>query len=493
MEMQCVLVSDFERVCRICMKFGHTFLPINSFKIIDMIIACASIQIWENDGLPNQVCNECFLQLQNTINFKQLCENSDNAFRQIIEQSKSSLWNNQNNLGNVKNEELDSVNYPVYIKEENDDETVQNKDDDNINLTQNNIGEMVEIKKEDKSELSRKRTRKKNIQYKYEEESDGYENLNDDDNDSNYDSENEKLSDLKEQLPQISEYECETCSKTFKKVDALGWHMKRTHNAKGVKCGRCSVVCYHSLHLRAHEKKHNKCRICNTSFSTRKKLVEHKLIQHKMTQEKRLKCEKCEETFQTKKILQKHVRKMHPKVKPPKAKRVDKARLQDVSCEVCGRTVRRRNLRSHMLTHRERDNLNCRYCAKVFTKPEELKDHMEVSHKKCVCDHCGLRLRSNQLKKHLLTHTKERPHACDKCDKTYRNGYELKSHISRVHLNERNFVCTFCSQAFFDKKILLNHVRRHTGEKPYKCQICEKAFIQSSALNVHMKMHANYI
>ncbi|XP_044737609.1 zinc finger protein 699-like [Chrysoperla carnea] len=525
MDIKCVLVSDFEKVCRICMKFVKTFLQINSFKIIDMITAFASVQIWENDGLPNQICNECFLQLQNTISFKQLCENSDNTFRQIIEQDKSNFWNNQNDLENVKNEEFSTLNYPIYIKEETDVETIANQDKDDSNKTQNNLEETVEIKKEDKSESNRKSTKKKTILHKFEEESDGFENTNDE-NYSSYDSENEKLSDLKLQLPKISEYECETCSKTFKKVDALGWHMKRTHKAKGVKCGRCSVVCYHSLHLRAHVKSHNRCAICYSSFSTRKKLVEHKLTQHKIN-EKSIKCDTCKETFQTKRDLQKHMRKIHPKRMLSKDKARIKYDKQDANCEICGKSVRRRNLRlhlgthsehaenlkvklnvncevcgksirrhhlrSHMLTHRELNNLTCRYCAKEFTTPEALQDHEQVSHKKCLCDHCGLRLRSNQLKKHLLTHTKERPHACDRCDKTYRHGYELKTHISRVHLNERNFVCTFCSQAFFDKVILLKHVRRHTGEKPFKCQMCEKCFIQKAALDVHMKTHTNLL
>ncbi|XP_044736950.1 zinc finger protein 93-like [Chrysoperla carnea] len=483
MDIKYVLLSDFEKVCRICMKFDKTFLSINSFQIIDMIIACASVQIWENDDLPNQICDGCFLQLQNTINFKQLCENSDVAFRQIIEQSKNKIWNNQNELDNVKKEDVDAFNYPVYVKEENDVETVatQNKDDAKKSK-QNNLEETVEIQNKDKSELSRKNKRKKSIPYKFEEESDGCENINDE-NDSNYDSENEKLSDLKGQLPQISEYECETCSKTFKKVGELGRHMKEVHKAEGVKCEKCSVVCYHSLHLRAHEKSHNNlCSVCNSSFSTRKKLT-----QHKLTHKKSLKCETCEETFRTKVNLRKHVRQMHPNVSPPKVKREE----ENVSCDVCGKVVRRRNLSTHMLSHRERDNLNCRYCEKVFLSPEALKDHMEVDHKKCVCDHCGLRLRSNKLKRHLLTHTKERPFACDRCDKSYAEKYQLKQHISRTHLKERNFICTFCSQGFFDKKILLNHVRRHTGEKPFKCQMCEKRFIQKVALTVHMKTHIN--
>ncbi|XP_044736951.1 zinc finger protein OZF-like [Chrysoperla carnea] len=475
-----------------------------------MIIACASVQIWENDDLPNQICNECFLQLQNTINFKHLCENSDNAFRQIIEQNKNNLWNSQNDLDNVKREQLDSPNYPTYIKEESDGEN-------STNATKN-IGEIIEVKNEIESELNKVHTRKKSIQFNFSEESDDESRENyslyEDSNDSSYEDEDTK--------PDLEEYNCETCSKSFKKVDALGLHMKKKHDAEGVKCGKCSIICYHSLHLRAHERLHNKCSICNLTFSTRKRLSLHKLTHekdnspeiicelcpakltsknslykhmrflHKIEKTKKtFECATCQEILQTKRDLEKHVRKMHPKVRI-------KYKQQVTNCEVCGKSLRRRNLRKHMLTHGERDKIACEYCAKIFISQETLTNHVKTYHKnsgpvyKCLCNQCGHKFRSNyHLDKHLLTHTKARPYACDKCDKTYRTIFQLKEHVSRIHLNERNFVCTFCSQAFFDKKILLNHVRRHTGEKPYKCQMCEKAFIQKVALNVHMKTHTN--
>ncbi|XP_044736945.1 zinc finger protein 726-like [Chrysoperla carnea] len=524
MDLKCVLISDFEKVCRICMKFNKTFLSINSFKIVEMIIACASVQIWENDDLPNQICNECFLQLQNTINFKQLCENSDNAFRQIIEQNKNNLWNNQNDSDNVKNEELDVSNFPIYIKEEDDVENITNENIDYYKKSK--IEETVEIKNEDKSELNRIRTRKKTIQHKFEEESDGCENIND-----ASDSENEKFSDesdsenIKEERETMDEkpdWKCETCDKTFKKVETLGLHMKKIHKSDGVKCRKCSIICYHPLHLRVHEKSHNRCRICNLSFSTLKKLSEHKLTHendyepeifcelcptkftnkhglykhmrfvHKIEKiRQRPKCDKCGETFQTKRTLLKHIRKMH---KDEKIKSKD----QIVNCEICGKSFKRRYLGKHMITHAEHDNLACEFCAKIFKSILTLKNHVRNFHKnsgpvyKYLCNQCGLKLRTKyHLDSHLLTHTKERPFACDKCDKTYRTSFRLKEHKLRFHLNQRNFVCTFCSLAFYDKKILLAHVRRHTGEKPFKCHMCDKRFIQEVALKAHMKVHMN--
>ncbi|XP_044742766.1 zinc finger protein 888-like isoform X2 [Chrysoperla carnea] len=502
-----------------------------------MDIKCVSVtdfeKIWENDELPNQICNGCFVQLQNTISFKQLCENSDNEFRQIIKKNKFDLSNNEDNCANVKEEGYDSIDYDdnnslsISIKEENILENITNQNpkfgynEDNVKKSEsinNEDREMLEIKNEDGFENNRRQTRRKIIQFKFEEDSDSHEDINEK-NDSDWEGE-DRESDKDQSQP--NEYKCETCSAIFKRVEALGLHMKIKHNAEGTKCYKCSLICYHKLHLNVHEKSHNKCRFCNLTFSSKKKLTEHKLthdvvinkssweckecpaifssrdtlyrhmkmIHNRNSIKKLLICDKCDEKFPNKRLLARHIRKTHPKEKKEYKKN------QIVNCEICGKTLKRCYLSKHMTTHGERNKLACEYCPKIFISQETLQTHVKIYHKnsgpvcKFLCSECGLKLRSKaELSNHLITHTGERPYACDKCDKTYRTTFMLKQHISRTHLNERNFICTFCSQAFFDKKILLNHVRRHTGEKPFKCNMCEKRFIQKTALKVHMKVH----
>lgn len=54
----------------------------------------------------------------------------------------------------------------------------------------------------------------------------------------------------------------------------------------------------------------------------------------------------------------------------------------------------------------------------------------------------------------------EKPYACDKCDKSFRQIGTLKSHM-----------------------------KMHSGEKPYECELCHKQFRQIGNLKSHMQIH----
>lgn len=86
------------------------------------------------------------------------------------------------------------------------------------------------------------------------------------------------------------------------------------------------------------------------------------------------------------------------------------------------------------------------------------------------CEYCGksFSLQYN-LKKHLRSHTGERPYACNECGAKFSQSGGLRNHILSLHQPEQTFVCHYCEKGFPIKDRLKLHLRTHTGEKPYRC------------------------
>lgn len=68
-----------------------------------------------------------------------------------------------------------------------------------------------------------------------------------------------------------------------------------------------------------------------------------------------------------------------------------------------------------------------------------------------------------KLKRHLLTHSKERPFKCTHCWKTFARSDTLTDHL-RLHSAEKPYRCTMCPYGAFNKKTLVRHWKVHADE-----------------------------
>jgi len=192
-------------------------------------------------------------------------------------------------------------------------------------------------------------------------------------------------------------------------------------------------------------------------------------------------CDKCGKTFKLNRILKEHMflhsdprfecdvegckRKFHLKANLKAHVDVVHLKIKNIPCDVCGKLFyNQTHLRSHM-EHHNTDKHVCEHCSSYFSCSKSLRDHIKFKH----------------------TNPENLP-TCSVCQKTFSTPQNLKSHFSRVHMQEKKYICSECGRSFFEKSELDFHLSSHNPKDlNVQCDVCKLMFKNSKTLYYHKK------
>ena len=144
------------------------------------------------------------------------------------------------------------------------------------------------------------------------------------------------------------------------------------------------------------------------------------------------------------------------------------------------------------------------------------------------CPICSKMMKSPaQIKRHVRSHTGEKPYSCTFCTFAAVTKGNLNQHIRSMHsetywkyrwhdlskltckfaidrsnisfqnspirLGKNQFACPCCSKIMGSAGDVRRHILTHTGEKPFSCTLCHISFTANGSLKRHMNTVHRYL
>ncbi|XP_075145680.1 uncharacterized protein LOC142220428 [Haematobia irritans] len=191
----------------------------------------------------------------------------------------------------------------------------------------------------------------------------------------------------------------------------------------------------------------------------------------------RLICKICGEACTSRKQLKTHVMRFHPQEKP-------------FECDICTSTFKSSfMLAQHKLKHNRPDTTQCEECGKYFRSQLHLQRHIKNFHLKSTytCHICNQQFENYthvRFQYHIRQHGEKR-FGCSFCSKAFHQKVHLINH-ERTHTREQPFICDVCGKAYRQKTACQEHMLTHKDPTPFKCSQCSKSFTQRSNLRMHV-------
>nr|CAD7448920.1 unnamed protein product [Timema bartmani] len=395
---------DFNQICRFCLSQGGVMSAIfdddgenSTISLPSKIMACASVQLSCNDGLPTLICHRCLYQAERSYEFKLQCEDADSTLREYV-----------NRQGGGQG---------VHIKQERMEE--DGSDDESSPLPEMHVQAELSLgaKENERQVCSLNGCEITNggpepyrgitpsyIAFNSSElQSMGVTFpsdlcatqiiVNERDIDSVVVVVDPSNCDLDEEDEVVKTLQ--TNNKTIPKKKSES-KIGRPHA-----CGTCSKTFSQRAHLTRHElvhtgKKPYGCTVCGKSFADSSTLTTH-FRTH--TGERPFPCDTCPKAFASRSDLRKHAF-IHSGLRPH-------------VCQVCSKSfTRSTNLRKHARVHSGLKPFRCAQCTRGFSA-------------------------KGDLARHMLVHSGDRPHVCEQCCVSFSRRDKLNRHMRKHELEQQ--------------------------------------------------------
>ncbi|CAB3408404.1 unnamed protein product [Caenorhabditis bovis] len=304
---------------------------------------------------------------------------------------------------------------------------------------------------------------------------------------------------------------CWTCHKSFRTSELLNLH-RYVHNAMPIRCNHCSAVFNSRFVLKQHIRQEHtndnqyQCAVhvdrnaamsvqsfgeygiedAHAGETARAQSVVDWMEQQQGTVEEQersiafrggeVRCEVCKHLYKSIDMLSDHWLENETEREHSFAV---------VTCPVCKASIRGAAEAANHLRYEHFVSNNAHYSLATIENVNSKKAEKPLHE----CLECGKKFkRKNDLHRHLLIHSGEKPFMCNICNLSFRVKTTLTNHQLTVHGNNQTLhQCRACQKLFFHRKSLISHMRLHTGEKPVKCKHCDEGFRTSGIARRHEK------
>ncbi|XP_041973648.1 zinc finger protein 729-like [Aricia agestis] len=446
--------------CRLCLKLGDfcsIFTADNNVQLAEMVMECARVKIYEGDGLPDKICNECIQKLSGAHIFKQQCERSDQELRRNYvpppgfsispppptptnRQSSDSAFSS---LATEVSKPSSSVESKVKAAPRGRKRSGDSIDDASVSSRSHDYRGVT--KRVDELRTTHKRGR-------YTSDSD-YE-----DNSAFYSAETDS--------DDVCDYKCKECPKSFKTQKSLTAHTKvhrrKINNQANVSRENDDLDTTYNSAADASVNEPN------STFET------SKTFDDAMDVEDKLSCDKCNKTFKLKIMLKRH----H---------------------ETCGKTPTKtlQVALQPLELPTSSGAITCKMCSSLFKTVDNLAKHMRVVH--------AAALPPEELQKEKNVEAAISV-PCIFCQQSFEEFLAYKTHIDECSEKRtlQSFDCPLCQRPLSRRHAYIAHIKSHffpttntrfpnTPLKPetptFKCRFCSLTLPSQELLIIHLSKH----